>query len=299
MVCGTICAFWRYQYLCACLETHLIDLDVLGPLAVRAGGRQLRLGPTLRVLLLGLLCAGGDLVPAGRLGAMSAGNGSSAVSPATLRSHVAHLRRAVNDAAGLARDERESVIVTGHVGGGTAYGLRLDAVTVDASRFVREAALGMGELRSGDPERAAVTLRAALGLWRGEPLADVKAHSFAQAEIRRLEAVYRAALIGRVRADAWCGLGLSVIGELQSLVERWPDDEELRVLLVTCLYRGGRTAEAARACRSAVEFTLEHGLESRRLAALQMKVLAGTLQPDLRGDVPESASAAVTAYIPE
>jgi DNA-binding SARP family transcriptional activator len=299
MVCDTICAFWRYRCLCACLETHLIDLDVLGPLVVRAGGRQLRLGPTLRVLLLGLLCAGGDLIPAGRLGAMSAGNGSSAVSPATLRSHVAHLRRAVNDAAGLARDERESVIVTGHVGGGTAYGLRLDAVTVDASRFVREAALGMGELRSGDPGRAAVTLRAALELWRGEPLADVKGHSFAQAEIRRLEAVYRAALVGRVRADAWCGLGLSVIGELQSLVERWPDDEELRVLLVTCLYRSGRTAEAARACRSAVEFTLEHGLESRRLADLQMKVLAGTLQPDLRGDVPVPASSPVTARSPE
>lgn len=186
-----------------------MDLDVLGPLVVRAGGRQLRLGPALRVLLLCLLCAGGDLVPAGKLAAMSAGNGSSEVSPATLRSHVAHLRRAVNDVTGLARDERESVIVTGHVGRGTAYGLRLEALTVDASRFVREAALGMGELRSGDAERAAVTLRAALGLWRGEPLADVRGHPFAQAEIRRLEAVYRAALVARVRADAWCGLGLS------------------------------------------------------------------------------------------
>lgn len=278
----------------------MMDLDVLGPLVVRAGGRPLRLGPALRVLLLCLLCAEGDLVPAGRLAAMSAGNGSSAVSPATLRSHVAHLRRAVNDATGLARDEREFVIVTGHVRGGTAYGLRLDAVTVDASRFAREALAGMGELRSGDAGRAAVTLRAALGLWRGEPLADVAGHAFAQAEIRRLEAVYRAALVARVRADAWCGVGLSLIGELQSLVERWPDDEDLRVLLVTCLYRGGRTAEAARASRAAVEFTVEHGLESRRLAALQLEVLAGTLRPDdMRGDVPVPASAPVTADIPE
>ena len=276
----------------------MIDLDVLGPLVVRAGGRQLRLGPALRVLLLCLLSAEGDLVPVGRLAAMSAGNGSSAVSPATLRSHVAHLRRAVNDATGLARDDRESVIVTGHVRGGTAYGLRLDALTVDASRFVREAALGMGELRSGHARRAAVTLRAALGLWRGQPLADVAGHSFARAEIRRLEAVYRAALVARVRADVWCGLGLAVIGELQSLVERWPDDEGLRVLLVTCLYRSGRTLEAARACRAAVEFTVEHGLESRRLADLQMEVLAGTLQPDMRGDVPVPASAAVPADIP-
>jgi DNA-binding SARP family transcriptional activator len=157
----------------------------------------------------------------------------------------------------------------------------------------------MGELRSGDAGRAAVTLRAALALRRGEPLADVAGHSFAQAEIRRLEAVHRAALVARVRADVWCGLGLSVIGELQSLVERWPDDEDLRVLLVTGLYRSGRTAEAARACRAAVEFTVEHGLESRRLAALQMEVLAGTLQPDMRRDVPVPASASTTAGIPE
>jgi hypothetical protein len=44
---------------------------------------------------------------------------------------------------------------------------------------------------------------------------------------------------------------------------------------------------------------VEHGLESRRLAALQMEVLTGTLQPDMRGDVPGPASAPVTTRIPE
>ena len=45
----------------------MVELEVLGPLVVWAGGRQLRLGPALRVLLLCLLCADGELVLAGRL----------------------------------------------------------------------------------------------------------------------------------------------------------------------------------------------------------------------------------------
>lgn len=263
----------------------MLDLDVLGPLVVRASGRQLKLGPAVRVLLLCLLCAKGDLVPRGRLTALFSGTGAAEISPATLRSHIAHLRYAVNDATGLARDARESVVVTGQVGGVAAYGLRLDAVTVDASRFARDAALGIRELQSGDAERATDTLRAALGLWRGQPYADVAGHSFAQAEIRNLEAVYHAALVARVRADVRCGHGVPVIGELESLVERWPNDEDLRVLLVICLYRSGRVAEAAHACRAAVEFTVEHGLELRRLTALQAQVLSGTLRLDVRGDV--------------
>lgn len=255
----------------------MLDLEVLGSLVVRADGRQRRLGPALRVLLLCLLCADGELVPAGRLADLVSGVGSPERSSATLRSHVSHLRREIGDAAGPGREVRESVIVTDRVGGGTAYALRLDSVQVDASRFVRDVTLGLRELQAGHAGQAADTLRSALRLWRGQPLADAAGYPFAQAEIRRLEAAYRAALVARVHADAQCGLERSIIGEVEALVGRWPDDEALRVLLVTCLYRSGRTAEAARACRDAVEFTLQHGLEPRRLTALQTEVLTGTL----------------------
>lgn len=252
----------------------MVDLEVLGSLVVRADGTQRRLAPALRVLLLCLLCAEGELVPAGRLAGLVSRTAVE-FSPATLRSHVSHLRRAIGDATG--REVRESAIVTDKVGGTTAYALRMDAVRVDASRFVRDAALGLRELQAGDAGRAANTLRSALGLWRGQPLSDAAGYSFAQAEIKRLDGAYRAALVARVHADALCGLDRSITGELEALVGRWPDDEALRVLLVTCLYRSGRTSEAARACRDAIEFTLQHGLEPRRLAALQMEVLNGTL----------------------
>jgi DNA-binding SARP family transcriptional activator len=256
----------------------LIDVEVLGSLVVRTNGRALRLGPTLRTLLLSLLCAQGELVPAGRLAALLSEAGSRAGSPATIRSHVSHLRQALREAEGPGQDDAP-VIVTDRVGEATAYALRLDADQVDASRFVRDAARGIGELRAGHPAQAADTLRQAIALWRGQPLADVAERSFAQPVIKRLEAAHREALVARVHADAQCGLNGSVIGELEAMAERWPDDETVRVLLVTSLYHSGRTAEAARACRDAIEFTLEHGLEPRRLTALQREVLTGSLRP--------------------
>jgi DNA-binding SARP family transcriptional activator len=256
----------------------VVDMEVLGPLVVKVNGRLLRLGPTLRVLLLCLLCAQGDLVPAGRLAVLASRAGAAEFSPATLRSHVSHLRRALDDAAGQDGDAREPVIVTDRTGGGTGYALRPDAVRVDAARFAQEADLGLRELHAGDAARAADTLRAALRLWRGQPLADVADYPFAQAEIRHLEAARRAALAARLDADVRCGRHGSIIGELQALVTRWPGDEALRELLVVCLYRSGRVAEAARACRDAVGFAVEHGLESQRLTALQRQVLTGTLQ---------------------
>lgn len=43
---------------------------------------------------------------------------------ATLRSHASHLRRAICEGTGQSAGDREPVIVTDRVGGGTAYSLR-------------------------------------------------------------------------------------------------------------------------------------------------------------------------------
>lgn len=255
----------------------VMDLEILGPLVVRVGGRRIPLGPTLRILLLGLLCARGDLIPAARLSQMLSNTDRPQGSSATLRSHVSHLRRALGDADPLGNGYSSPALVTGKVAGSAAYALRVPADHVDATRFEHAVAVGMSELHEGNAEYAAQVLRQAISLWRGKPLADAADRAFAQGEIRRLESSYRAALIARVQADTQRGLHRSVIGELEAMSARWPDDEAVRELLVVCLYRSGRTAEAARACRAAIEAALEHGLDSRRLAALQREVLNGSL----------------------
>jgi DNA-binding SARP family transcriptional activator len=255
----------------------VFDLEILGPLVVRVGGRQIRLGPMLRILLLGLLCAGGDLVPASRLASLLSETGKAQSSPATLRSHVSHLRRALSGVDETGGRKYPPVLVTDQVGGSTAYALRVHTDHIDASRFERAVLNGIRQLHNGNFEFAGEELGAAMDLWRGQPLADVADHAFAQDEIRRLEGMHRAALVGRFQADIQRGLYRAVIGELESMARLWPHDEEIRVLLVICLYRSGRSAEAAQACRAAVAAALEHGLDSPRLTALQFDVLSGSL----------------------
>jgi hypothetical protein len=108
-------------------------------------------------------------------------------------------------------------------------------------------------------------------------MADVADRAFAQVEIRRLERAHRAAVIARIQADVQCGMHRAVVGELEQLVNIWPDDETVRVLLVICLFRSGRVVEASLACTAAVRAALDNGLDSRSLAALQLDVLNGTL----------------------
>ena len=68
------------------------------------------------------------------------------------------------------------------------------------------------------PER----LGAALGLWRGAPLADFAYEPFAQIAIARLEEVRLGAIEDRIDAELVLGHHAELIGELEALVARHP-----------------------------------------------------------------------------
>jgi DNA-binding SARP family transcriptional activator len=73
----------------------VIELGILGSLMLRLDGEEVRLGPSLRMLVLALLCARGASVPVGRLGVLLAEPDGKPVSGATVRSHVSHLRKVI------------------------------------------------------------------------------------------------------------------------------------------------------------------------------------------------------------
>jgi hypothetical protein len=98
---------------------------------------------------------------------------------------------------------------------------------------------------AGEPRARA--LRAALGVWRGAPLADFAFESFAQGEIRRLEELRLSTLEERIDADLDCGRHTELVGELESLVAEQPFREQLRAQEMLALYRSGRQAEALQA----------------------------------------------------
>lgn len=248
----------------------MIDFRVLGPLVVQVDGRPVQLGPSLRTLTLCLLLHR-QPVPARRLAELMWDDERPAGWPATVRSHVCHLRRAIS--APRQQAALGDVLVSVRVGAETCYALRIVPEIVDAARFERLLNAGRGELDAARPADAAILLREALAMWRGQPLADVAGRAFAAAEILRLEGLYRATLTARIEADAVLGRHREVIGELEAMLARWPTDDALRRLLVRCLCRAERPGDAALVCRAGIEVALEQGLDLTSLQALQREVL--------------------------
>src|SRR6185503_15825262 len=100
-------------------------------------------------------------------------------------------------------------------------------------------------------------IRAALALWRGEPLAEFAYDAFAQAEIARLDELRCALLEARIEADLTAGGHEELVGELEALVARHPLRERLRGQLMLALYRSGRQAEALTAYQNARKALVE------------------------------------------
>ncbi len=124
---------------------------------------------------------------------------------------------------------------------------------------------------AGQPADASAALGEALGLRRGEPLADFTYAGFFDAERTRLDELILVAIETRAGAD----LALGRHGELAAELEAWcrahPLRERLWELLILALYRAGRQAEALHAYtevrdRLAGELGIDPGPALRDLA---------------------------------
>jgi DNA-binding SARP family transcriptional activator/streptogramin lyase len=118
---------------------------------------------------------------------------------------------------------------------------------VDLYRF--EHALDEGQsLLAEHPAAARPRLRAALALWRGEPLSGLP-DGVLTVERARLEGKRHEALEARIDADLALGEGASLVGELQELRSAYPARERVTEQLMLALYRSGRQADALEAYR--------------------------------------------------
>ena len=152
------------------------------------------------------------------------------------------------------------------------YVLRVEAGELDVDR-----ALALAErARAEDPVRAAETLREAVALWRGRPLAEVASMEFAQAEIHRLEDLRLVLTERRFEAELAAGRGPGLVVELEELLAANPLRERLRAQLMIALYRAGRRADALQSYRDAERLlSQELGLEpGRELEEVNRRILA-------------------------
>ncbi|WP_328383838.1 AfsR/SARP family transcriptional regulator [Streptomyces sp. NBC_00400] len=152
-------------------------------------------------------------------------------SGAQLYTYVSRIRAALGSAADVVREAR-------------GYSLRPAAGThIDAVEFERLTRQGADEISSGAPGRAATTLRAALGLWRGPALSNTTEYLITT-EAAQLEERRAIALESRIEADLALGRHRALVPELTGLVARQPLRERLRVQLMTALCRADRQADA-------------------------------------------------------
>jgi DNA-binding SARP family transcriptional activator/WD40 repeat protein len=130
------------------------------------------------------------------------------------------------------------------------YRLALAADEIDVHRFERLTERGRDLLEAGEPDRAAVDLRAGLQLWRGPPLPDLSSWPPARIEVARLEELRRRAQEDLVAAELATDPDVAAA---TALVAEEPLREHRWALLAQALYLTGRQAEALAELRRARE----------------------------------------------
>ncbi|GIH10006.1 XRE family transcriptional regulator [Rhizocola hellebori] len=212
-----------------------MEIRLLGPVEVLAGGQAVDIGKPQRRIVLAALAADADrLVTTTTLIRRVWGDHPSADPRASLRAHVSNLRRLFESQAGLGDPARLE-------GGGGGYVLRIGPQQVDIfqfRRFLREAS----QPGIAVPEQLAL-LRKAQSLWRGEPLAGLSGE-WAQGireswRLQRLEAV-----LAWARAEIRDGHPAELIGPLSEIVADDPLQERAVAALMHALYAAGDEAQA-------------------------------------------------------
>jgi DNA-binding SARP family transcriptional activator/Tfp pilus assembly protein PilF len=211
-----------------CTGEMSLAVNVLGPLAVTAGGRPVPVtAGRLRTLLVALALSAGEEVSVDRLAGMVWGEAAPAHVRRTVQIYVTRLRKLLGPEA----------VVTSPVG----YGLQIDPQRVDAIRFER---LLDAAAAAGDPATERAGLAQALALWRGDPFDGLRSAWLEGVQATRLTEEYLTGLQRRIELDLDLGAGAGLVAELRELTVRHPLREPFWGHLMTALYRAGRQADA-------------------------------------------------------
>jgi DNA-binding SARP family transcriptional activator len=170
--------------------------------------------------------------------------------------YVSRLRGVLGDA---------SVIVTRAPG----YTVQLEACDLDAARFAELLRTARSAV-AAELDEALKAFDEALGLWRGDALADVALEGEARSAAARLDDERRAARAERVDVALALGRHNELIPDLERGIAAEPLDEQVLGQLMLALYRNGRQADALARYRDGrqtlvEDFGIEPGAELRAL----------------------------------
>ena len=194
-----------------------MEFCLLGPLLVRQGDRAVPVqAGKQRTVLATLLLNANRVVPVEELGDMLWGAATPPSARVTVQNYVVRLRKALGD-------EDHSRISTQARG----YVINVADGELDTTRFEDLLGAARQAARDGWWDTATAAARAALTLWRGEPLADVDSEPLALREVPRLAELRLQALEARIDGDLHLGRHAEVTGELRRLAAAHPLREHL------------------------------------------------------------------------
>lgn len=217
----------------------MINFSVLGSLELRTETEvRVPAGTKVRKLLALLLLRSGQVVGTDTVAEELWDGSPPEGGAATLRTHLYHLRRVLNETEGI---RRSGASVTTEP---TGYLMSLRPGQLDSEVFARSVEEGRRLMEAGAFDEAAPRLREALGMWRGRALANISVGTVLGRHVTYLNEVRRHALELRVEADMHLGRHRQLVPELRSLIAADPLNEWYHDQLITALHRSGRRGEA-------------------------------------------------------
>jgi DNA-binding SARP family transcriptional activator len=213
-----------------------VAFSLLGPFQGWTAGQEVDLGaPQQRALLATLLLRDGAVTTMDSLIDALWGTSPPRSGVTVIRTYISRLRQVIGDAA-LAEQIRIESIAGG-------YAVRVPPRSVDVVRF-RQLTLAAGAaLRSGDAASAAQSLRAALALRHGLPLAGLPG-PYVEGQRTRLQQLISDAEVSLVEAEIRLGRYQEVLPDLRAMTVEHPLRERVHELFMVALHRLGRQADA-------------------------------------------------------
>src|SRR6266487_906726 len=207
----------------------VVQVRLLGPVDVVVHGHPKQVHGLRRKAVLAVLALHGrEIVSTGRLVESVWGDAVPPTALNTLQSHVSHLRKVLGSKAAI-------------IARPPGYVLDLGEDPTDV--HLVERLLRQGR-QSADPGQGARCLRAALALWRGQPMADLAGLAWLEEQAEPLDLLRAEVERALFEAQLAAGEHGFLVPDLERMAARHPLDEQVHGQLMLALYRNGRQADA-------------------------------------------------------
>lgn len=240
--------------------TGRTECRLLGPFEVRVAGALVPVRGRQRVALATLALFAGRVVSTETLAERIWSDQQPQQARASLQTLITRLRRLLG---------ADLIETSAH-----GYRLRLEAVDTDLQEFRQFVESARQAAAAGDTGSELSLLQKAVQLWYGEPLSDLPSQRLRADAAGIVEEWFRA-MERRLDIDLAAGRHRAILGELRTLVVRYPLREALWERLILALHRAGRRADALAAYREAAGIVRgQLGLDpGRRMNELHQSIL--------------------------